>query len=127
VKEKKIIPSELNRDNPCSELGNLLEDRLREIKVLLWGIAPPPCIVWESIVWWAEVGASDHNGSRETPLPIVHAFDLIARPTAQPVVEQSSTQRRCVSPIPLAVEIPIPTSSSCNTYRHTKSIRREKD
>lgn len=75
-------------------------------------VAPPPSIVGESIVWWAEIGGSDDNGAWKAPFWVIHTPQLIATPTAQPIVEQGSAQCCCVCPIPLAVQIPIPTSST---------------
>lgn len=38
-------PSVSNRDDSGFELGNVLEDRLREVKVVLWRVAPPSIVV----------------------------------------------------------------------------------
>ena len=103
-------PPVSNRNNPSPVLSNVLEDRLREIKVVEGRVAPPPGIVWERIVWWAEIGGSDHNGTWQAPLAVTHTPDLIARPTAKTIVEQGCAQGSCVCPISLAVQIPIPTS-----------------
>lgn len=75
-------------------------------------VAPTPCIVRKGIVWWAEIGGCDDNGARQAPFGITHTLNLIASPTAQPIVEKSSAQSCCVSTIPLAVEVTIPTSST---------------
>jgi hypothetical protein len=101
-------------------LGNVLEDRLRKIKVVLGRVAPTPCIVRESIVWWAEIGGCNDNGAWQAPFRVTHALNLIARPAAQTIVEQSSAQSRSVRPIPLAVQVPIPTSSTCTKNRQSK-------
>jgi len=93
-------------------LGNVLEDRLREIKVVLGRVAPTPIVVRKSIVWWAEIGGCNHNGARQTPPGVTHTLDLIARPTAQPIVEQGCAQSCSVCPIPLAIQVPIATSST---------------
>lgn len=114
------LPSVLNRDYPCLVLSYVLENWLRKIKVLLRRVAPPPCIIWESIVGWAEIGCSDYNGSRKTPPCIIYTLDLIASSTAQSIVEESSAQCSCVSPIPLTIQVSIPTSSSCNKNRKKK-------
>jgi len=39
-------PSVRNRDNTSSGLGNVLEDRLREVKVVLRRVTPSSSIVW---------------------------------------------------------------------------------
>ncbi|KAH0454076.1 hypothetical protein IEQ34_018400 [Dendrobium chrysotoxum] len=85
--------------------------------MLLGRITPPSCIVWKGIIWWAEIGCSDHNGTRKAPLPIINTHNLITRPTAQPIVEKSSAKSCSVCPISLTVQIPIPTSS---TYTNSK-------
>ncbi len=105
-------PSVGNRDNPSSVLGNALEDRLREIKVLERRVTPSSSIVREGIVWWAEIGGSDHNGAWQAPFWVFRAPNLIARSAAQPTVEQSCAQSCCVRSIPLAVQVPIPTSTT---------------
>ena len=76
------IPPVRHRHNSSSELGNVLEDRLREIKVVLRRVTPPPCIVRQGIVRRAEIGGGDHNGARQAPFGVIHAPDLIARSTA---------------------------------------------
>jgi hypothetical protein len=63
-------------------LGNVLEDRLGEIKMVLRRITPAPCIVRQGIVRRAEIGGGDHNGARQAPFGVIHAPDLIARSTA---------------------------------------------
>lgn len=78
--------------------------------MLLGRVTPAPCIVGESVVWWAEVGGGDHYGTWEAPLGVIRAPNLITRPTAQAIVEKSSAQCCGVSPIALAVEVPIPAS-----------------
>jgi hypothetical protein len=110
------IPSVRDRHDSSSVLGNVLEDRLRKIKVVLGRVAPTPCIVRESIVWWAEIGGCNDNGAWQAPFRVTHALNLIARPAAQTIVEQSSAQSRSVRPIPLAVQVPIPTSSTCTNF-----------
>lgn len=82
-------PSVRYRDYPGFVLGNVLENGLREVKMLLGRIAPAPCVVREGIVWWAEIGGGDQNGAGQAPFGVIHTPNLIARPTAQPIVEQS--------------------------------------
>ena len=98
------IPSVSDRDNPSSVLSNVLEDRLREIKVLLGRITPAS--------WWAEVSGSDDNGAREAPLGIIHTPKLKTGATAEAIVEKSCAQCCSVGPIPLAVQVSISTSST---------------
>ena len=86
-------------------------------------VAPPSCIVWKGIVWWAEIGGCDHNGARQAPFSVIYALNLIARATAQPIVEQSCAQSCCVRPIPLAVQVSIPTSTA---YKITKESETKK-
>ncbi|KAK2966905.1 hypothetical protein RJ640_029252 [Escallonia rubra] len=101
-----------NRDNSSSILSYVLENRLRKIKVLQGSVTPPACIVWESTVWRAEISGRDYDRTRETPLAIIHTFDLKTSTTSQTIVEQSSTKRGCACTVTLAVEISVPTSSS---------------
>ena len=112
----KALPSVSHRHNSSFVLGNVLEDRLREIKVVLGRVAPTPIVVRKSIVWWAEIGGCNHNGARQAPPGVAHTLNLIARPTAQPIVEQSCAQSCSVCPIPLAIQVPIATSSTCTNF-----------
>lgn len=98
------------RDNSSSVLSNVLEHRLREIKMLLRRIAPTACIVGEGVVRWAKIGSCDHNGAGQAPFGVINTLNLIARPTAQTVVEQSRAQGCSVRSITLAIQIPIATS-----------------
>lgn len=74
-------PSVRDRDNTSFVLGNVLEDRLGEVKVVLWRVTPPPCIVWQGIVWGTEISGCDHNGARQAPFGVIRTPNLIARPT----------------------------------------------
>jgi hypothetical protein len=82
AQEASDLPSVGHRYNTSTVSGNVLEDRLREIKVVLRRVTPPPCIVRQGIVWRAEIGGCDQNGARQAPFGVIHAPDLIARSTA---------------------------------------------
>lgn len=77
-------------------------------------VAPAAIVVWKSIVGWAEVSGGDEDGwaSRVTPLSVICALYLKARTAAQPIVEQRCAQRRRVHPVPLAVQVSVPTCST---------------
>lgn len=105
-------PSKGDRDNASLEMSNLLENRLREVKVPQRRVTPTPSIVRQSIVWGAEISGCHHNRRRKAPLVVVGAPDLEARPAAHPSVEQRRAQGRRVRPVPLAVQIAVPTCSS---------------
>ena len=107
-----VLPSVGHRHNAGLVLGNVLEDRLREVEVVLGRVAPAAGIVGEGIVWRAEIGGGDHNGAGQAPLGVVHTPNLVARSAPQPIVEQSSAQGRRVGSVPLAVEVAVPTSSA---------------
>lgn len=96
-------PSVRNRDDASFVLGNLLEDGLREVKMLLRRVTPAACVVREGIVWWAEISGRDQNGAGQAPSSVIHTLNLIARPTAQSIIEQSCTQSCRVCTISLAV------------------------
>lgn len=113
-----LIPSVLNRDNPCFILSNALKDGLGEIKMLQWRITPPSIIVRKCTVWRTEISCSDNNGSWEAPLSGIYAFDFKASSTGHAIVEQGSAQSSCVCPITLTIQISIPTSSSCTSQAH---------
>lgn len=76
-------------------------------------ITPTPIIVGQGVVRRAEVGRRDNNGAGQAPFPVSHTRNLIAGATSQAIVEQSCAQRRRVCAVPLAVQVPIPTSSPC--------------
>lgn len=83
-------------------------------------VAPSAIVAGESVVGRAEVGRSDNDRPLETPSIVTPAHDLKTSSTALAIVEQSSAQRRSVGTITLAVEVPIPTGSSCHTLGQTE-------
>lgn len=85
-----LVPSEWNRNNSSSVLGYLQESRLSQIKVLERRIAPPTIVIRQARVRRAEVCSRDGYGPREAPLRVIGASHLVARATAQAIVEQSS-------------------------------------
>lgn len=95
-------------------LGNVEEDRLGEVKMVERRVAPAAGSAGKGVIGRTEVGSSDQNGARKAPFGVTHALDLIARPTAQPIVEEGSANSRSVGPVPLTVKIPIPTSPTCS-------------
>jgi hypothetical protein len=119
------IPSVRHRHDSSSVLGNVLEDGLRKIEVVLRRVTPTPGIVRKSIVWWAEIGGCNHNGARQAPFGVTLALNLVARSTAQPIVEQSSAQSSSVRPVALAIQVPIPTSSTCTNFINKKDRKRQ--
>jgi hypothetical protein len=92
--------------------------------MVLGRVAPAPCIVGESIVWRAEVGGSDHNRAGQAPPTVINTPNLETSPTAQSIVEQCRAQSCCVSPIPLAVKVSIPTSPTCKIVINMLCINR---
>ena len=82
----------------------MLEDRLREVKVVLGRVTPAS--------WWAEISGSDHNGARETPLWIIYTPNFKACSTAKAIVKQCSAKCCSANPITLAVQVSIPTSTT---------------
>lgn len=80
------------------------------------GIAPPAIVIGQSIVRRTEVGSGDGDGGRNTPFGVVVAPQLIASTAAQAIVEKGSAESCSVSPISLAVQVPIPTCTSCTTW-----------
>lgn len=73
------LPSVTYWDNTSSVLGNVLEDWLREIKVMVGRVTPAS--------WWAEISGSDNNGAREAPLWIIHTPELKASSATQAIVK----------------------------------------
>uniref|UniRef100_A0A7N0TJ65 Uncharacterized protein n=1 Tax=Kalanchoe fedtschenkoi TaxID=63787 RepID=A0A7N0TJ65_KALFE len=77
-------------------------------------VAPATGIIRQSIVGRAEVGGSDDNGPRQTPLLVIHTSDLKTSTTPLPVVKQSSAQGSSDGSVSLTVKVPISTSPSCH-------------
>jgi hypothetical protein len=115
-------PSVSHGNDSSSVLSYVLEYRLREIKMVLRRVTPAASIVGESIVRWAEISGCDHNGARQAPFGVTSTLNLITRSTAQPIVEQSSTESSSVGSIPLAVEVSISTSPTHCPRSITPSI-----
>lgn len=92
----------------------MLEDRLREVKVVLRRVTPA--------AWWAEICGSDHNGARETPLWIICTPNFKACSTAEAIVVQCSAQCCSANPITLAVQVSISTSPTYKTKRVKKEM-----
>lgn len=116
-----LIPFVLDWDDACFILCDLLEDGLREIKVVPGRIAPPSIVVGKRVVWRAEVSGGNDDRTLEAPLP-ARAFDLEARTAALPVVEQSRAQCSALGAIPLVVEITITTCPSCDKDRRSNTM-----
>lgn len=92
----------------------MLEDRLREVKVVLRRVTPA--------AWWTEICGSDHNGARETPLWIICTPNFKACSTAEAIVVQCSAQCCSANPITLAVQVSISTSPTYKTKRVKKEM-----
>lgn len=69
----KHLPSVDYRNNTSSILGNVLEDRLREIKVVVRRITPASRR--------AKVSGSDNDGATQAPLRVISAHNLKASST----------------------------------------------
>lgn len=65
----------------------MLEDGLGEIEMVLRRVAPTAVVVWECIVWRAEIGGSDQNRAWKAPFGVIDTLDLKASPAAQAIVE----------------------------------------
>ncbi|KAK3015344.1 hypothetical protein RJ639_007287 [Escallonia herrerae] len=89
------------------------ESRLSQIKVAKRGIAPSTIVIRQGVVRWTEVGRDHGDGSWQAPFGIFTASQLVTRTAAQPTVEEGRAQGRRVSPVALAVQVPISTRSSC--------------
>lgn len=48
-------------NNASFVASDLLEDGLGEVEVVQGRVAPAAGVVGECVIWWAEVGGSDHN------------------------------------------------------------------
>ena len=88
-------------------------------------ITPPAIITGQSKVGRAEISSRNNNrrAAGMAPSWVIRTFNFETSTTAQPIVEQRRTQRRRVHSIPLAVQIPIPTSSTyIFTYVNTMKV-----
>ena len=79
-------------------------------------VAPPSIVARQRVVRRAEV-RSRHEyrwRPRMAPVPVrlIRTLNLEARPAAEPIVEQSSAQRRSVHAIALAIQVTITTRAT---------------
>ncbi|RWW08953.1 hypothetical protein GW17_00027587 [Ensete ventricosum] len=118
------VPSVRDGDDAGAVLGDLEEHGHGEVEVGAGRIAPPAIVRGERVVGRAEVGSRDEDGGAPSvaPLRIARALDLEARPAALPLVEQRRAQSRRLHPVPLAVQVPIPTRPSCTPTNHSEQI-----
>ena len=93
----------MNGDNACPVLGNVLENGLRQIKVLQGMLTPSIIVIQKLIVGWAEVGSSDNDRVGEEPLLVVIALDFIAISSAETIIEHHSVENHFVGTITLAI------------------------
>lgn len=86
-------------------------------------VAPPTIVVRKSVIRRAEIGGGNGDGraTRVAPPWVIGALDFKARAAAQPFVEQRRAERRRVDSVSLAVQISVPTSTSCKI--ETKLIK----
>lgn len=111
-------PAIRNGHNAGAVLGHLKEHWHGKIEMGSGRVAPAAVVIGLGVIGGAEVGGGDEDGGvpwvAPLPLRLISAFQLEARAAAEPVVEQRCAQRRRVHAVPLAVQIPVPTSSACN-------------
>ena len=96
-------------------------------------VTPAAIVTRKSVIGGTKIGSRNEyrRATGMAPLGVISALDLKASTTAESIVVQSSTQSGSVNTIPLAVEIPIPTRTTCKTtnpYKQKRSqnvIRRE--
>ena len=77
-------------------------------------IAPSAIVIGEGVVGWTKVGCRDGDGVMQAPFGVVIALQLITSSAPLSVVEESCAESRRVCTVALAVQIPVPTCSSCN-------------
>lgn len=82
-------------------------------------VAPPSVVTSQCVVRGAEVGGSNCNRAGNAPFRVVAASKLVARSAAQATVEQSGAQSGRLGPVALAVQVAIPTCSTCNGEKYT--------
>ena len=101
-------------DDSGTVLSDLEEHWHGEVEVGARRVAPATIVTGKSEVGWAEVGGGDQDRrvAGVAPPRILVALDLEAGAAAQTVVEQCCAQRRRVHAVPLAVQVPIPTSTT---------------
>lgn len=97
------LPPVSDGDNSGSVLGNSQENRLREIKVGVGGLAPPSRR--------AEIGGGDGDYTAEAR-PVVHTPYLETGAAAEAIVEESSAECGSVGAIARAVQVSIPAGST---------------
>lgn len=73
------VPAVSHGDNSGTILGNVLEDRLRQVEMVVGRVAPA--------ARRAEVSGSDNNSAWNTPLWVVDTAQLKASATAKAIVK----------------------------------------
>ncbi|URE23233.1 hypothetical protein MUK42_03227 [Musa troglodytarum] len=118
------VPPVGDGDDAGAVFGDLEEDGHGEVEVGAGRVAPPAVVGGESVVGRAEVGGGDEDGGAPavTPTEVVRALDLEAGPAALPLVKQRRAQSCRLHPVPLAVQIPIPTRPAYASIRHQIKI-----
>ena len=118
-KKQRGSPAVRDRDNAGAVLSDLEEHRHSKVKVSSRRVAPPAIVIWKRVVRRAKVCGCDQNrrATRMTKLWVTCALDLKASPTAKAVVEQCSAQCSRVHSVALAVQVSVPTSSTCGRQK----------
>ena len=112
-----LLPLVEDGDDSASVNADLFPSGLSHVEVLKGRVAPSAVVVGESEVWWAKIGGCyGHRRPFDAPtgVGLVIARDLDALPAGCSVVEQRGAQRCRACPVTRVVQVPIPTSSSCN-------------
>ena len=121
-----FLPSEDDGHDSSTVLCNLQESGFSQVEVLEGRIAPPAVVVGQSEVRRAEVCRGDGDGAGEAPSRVIVAPHFVTSTTSQAIVEEGCAQSCSVGSIPLAVQVPVPASSSCKTqfpFSHTLFLK----
>lgn len=80
-------------------------------------VTPAAIVVRKSVIRWTKIGCGDYNGraARMTPPRVIRTLDFKTRAAAQPVVEQRGAKCGRVDTVTLAVQVTVPTSTTCIT------------
>lgn len=117
IKRCTSIPTIRDGDNSSTILSDFEEHWHGEIEVSTRRVTPAAIVVRKSVIGWTKVSCSDYNGraARMTPPRVIRALDFKTRAAAQSVVEQCGAESGRVDTVTLAVQVTVPTSTTCIT------------
>ena len=116
-----------DRDDATAVDADLLESRLRHVKVGERRVAPAAGIVGECIVGGAEVGGGDNDGGAcMAPLGISSGIapELEASTASEAGIEEHGAKGGSVGSIARGVKVAVATGTTCKKGRNVRIVRK---